>query len=127
VPTQFSVTGGPPFYQCVAVSTTSDATGTYQVYALQEPYFNDYPKLAVWPDAYYVTLNMFNGNSFVGARACALNRTAMLSGSTAQQICFQEGKSVANLLPSDWDGSAAPPAGLTKLPDEFRDQQFAFV
>ena len=28
VMTQFSVTNGPPFYQCVAVSTTSDATGS---------------------------------------------------------------------------------------------------
>ncbi len=56
--TQFSVTGGPPFYQCVAVSTTSDATGSYNVYAFQQPNFNDYPKLGVWPDAYYVSYNM---------------------------------------------------------------------
>src|SRR5207237_1276316 len=42
--TQFSVTGGPPFFQCVAVSTTSDATGSYHVYAFQQPNFNDYPK-----------------------------------------------------------------------------------
>lgn len=108
--TQFSVTGGPPFYQCVAVSTTSDATGTYNVYAFQEPNFNDYPKLGVWPDGYYVTFNMF-GTFFVGARACALQRSAMLAGATALQVCFQLSSSFASLLPSDLDGAAAPPAG----------------
>lgn len=109
--TQFSVTGGPPFYQCVAVSQTSDATGAYNVYAFSEPNFNDYPKLGVWPDAYYVTFNMFSGNSFVGARACAFDRSAMLAGGTATQICFQLSSSFGSLLPSDLDGATAPPAG----------------
>jgi hypothetical protein len=109
--TQFSVTGGPPFYQCVAVSTTSDATGTYNVYAFQQPNFNDYPKLGVWPDAYYVTFNMFSGNSFQGARICALQRSTMLTGGAATQICFQLSSSFGSLLPSDLDGATAPPAG----------------
>jgi hypothetical protein len=109
--TQFSVTGGPPFYQCVAVSTTSDATGTFNVYAFQQPNFNDYPKIGIWPDAYYATFNMFNGNSFVGARACAFDGAAMRAGGAATEVCFQESSSVPSLLPSDLDGSTAPPAG----------------
>lgn len=116
--TQFSVTNGPPFYQCVAVSTTSDATGTFNVYAFQQPNFNDYPKLGVWPDAYYATFNIFNGNTFGGARACAFDRNAMLAGATATQVCFQLSSSFASLLPSDLDGAsgaagttASPPAG----------------
>lgn len=115
--TQFSVTGGPPFYQCVAVSATSDATGSYNVYAFQQPSFNDYPKLGTWPDAYYVTFNMFT-NTFQGARVCALDRAAMLSGAAATQVCFQLSTSFASLLPADLDGAsgaagttAAPPAG----------------
>jgi hypothetical protein len=115
--TQFSVTGGPPFYQCVAVSTTSDATGTFHVYAFQQPNFNDYPKLGVWPDAYYVTFNMFT-NVFVGARVCALQRGAMLMGAAATQVCFQLSSTVASLLPADLDGASgavgatsAPPGG----------------
>src|SRR3954447_1586805 len=58
--TQFSVATAP-FLQCVAVSTTSDATGTYNRYAFSygNVQFNDYPKLGVWPDAYYVTYNIF--------------------------------------------------------------------
>src|SRR6266700_2166193 len=67
--------------------------------------------MGVWSDGYYETFNMFNGNTFVGADACAYNRTAMLAGSAATQVCFQQGSSVGGLLPSDIDGTTAPPAG----------------
>ena len=107
---QFSVST-TPYLQCVAVSTTSDATGTYNRYSFQYNNFDDYPKMGVWPDGYYETFNMFNGNTFVGADACAYNRTAMLAGQTATQVCFQQGSSVGGLLPSDQDGLTAPPAG----------------
>src|SRR5690348_6891230 len=108
--TQFSVST-TPFLQCVAVSTTSDATGTYARYAFSQPNFPDYPKLGVWPDAYYISFNMFSGNRFVGGRACAFDRSAMLAGSPATQVCFQLSSSFGGLLPSDLDGSTAPPAG----------------
>jgi hypothetical protein len=107
---QFSVST-TPFLQCVAVSTTADATGTFNRYSFQYSNFDDYPKMGVWTDAYYQTFNMFSGNSFVGSDACAYNRTAMLNGQPATQICFQQGNSVGGLLPSDLDGSTAPPAG----------------
>jgi hypothetical protein len=107
---QFSVTT-TPFLQCVAVSTSSDATGTYNRYSFQYNNFDDYPKMGVWPDGYYETFNMFNGNTFVGADVCAYNRTAMLNGQSATQVCFQQGSSVGGLLPSDLDGTTAPPAG----------------
>ncbi len=107
---QFSVST-TPFLQCIAVSTTSDATGTYNRYSFQYSNFDDYPKMGVWPDGYYETFNMFNGNTFVGADACAYNRTAMLAGQSATQVCFQQGSSVGGLLPSDLDGTTPPPAG----------------
>ena len=113
--TQFSVTN-PATYgylQCVAVSTTSDATGTYNRYAFSygATQFNDYPKLGVWPDGYYVTYNMFSGNTFAGAKACSLDRAKMLTGAAATQVCFQLSPSYSGLLPSDLDGTIAPPAG----------------
>jgi hypothetical protein len=107
---QFSVTT-TPFLQCIAVSTTSDATGTYNRYSFQYSNFDDYPKMGVWSDGYYETFNMFNGNTFVGADACAYDRTKMMAGQTATQICFQQGSGVGGLLPSDIDGLTAPPAG----------------
>jgi hypothetical protein len=107
---QFSVST-TPFLQCVAVSTTSDATGTYNRYAFTEPNFNDYPKIGVWPDAYYASFNIFNGNTFTGARACAFDSAAMRAGGAATQVCFQLSSSFGSLLPSDVDGTTAPPAG----------------
>jgi hypothetical protein len=109
---QFSVSGGPPFFQCIAVSTSSDATGTYFRYAFQYSNFDDYPKMGAWPDAYYVTFNMFNGsNQFVGPDLCAYDRNAMLNGQAASQICFQLGNSVGAVLPADFDGTTLPPNG----------------
>lgn len=108
---QFAVTAAP-YFQCVAVSKTSDATGGYWLYAF--PYgssFPDYPKMGVWPDAYYITFNMFNGNTFQGAKLCAYDRAKMLSGAAANQQCFQLGTTYGGVLPADVDGSTAPPAG----------------
>ena len=114
VMSQHSVSGGPPFYQCVAVSQTSDATGSWNLYAFQLPTnFPDYPKLAVWPDAYYLTINEQNPNNFsnLGALVCALDRTNMLLGNPASAQCVQLATTYQSLLPSDLDGSIAPPAG----------------
>ena len=76
----------PPFLgqfaQCFAVSTTADPTGSYYMWAYGfGTTVNDYPKIGVWSDAYYVTWNMFqNGDTFIGARTCAWDRVAMMSG-----------------------------------------------
>jgi hypothetical protein len=108
---QFAVPGGSAgYWQCVAVSQTSDATGAYNLYAFQYPQFNDYPKIGVWPDGYYVTFNMFT-STFQGARVCAYNRAAMLAGQPATQQCFQLSSSFGGLLPADLDGATPPPAG----------------
>ena len=110
VMSQFSVST-TPYLQCIAVSTTPDATGTWYRYSFEYTYFDDYPKMGVWSDAYYETFNMFQDETFVGADACAYNRSAMLNGQEATQICFQQGSTVGGLLPSDIDGTTPPPAG----------------
>lgn len=98
---------------CMAVSTSSDATGTYHVYAFSYgKVLPDYPKVGVWPDAYYVTTDSFpNGGSFKGAESCAMDRTNMLAGNAAKSVCFQRGLTDFALLPADLDGSTAPPSG----------------
>jgi hypothetical protein len=107
---QFAVSA-TPYYQCVAVSQTSDATGAYNRYAFNYgSIFPDYPKIGVWPDAYYVTFNMFT-SSFKGPKVCAYDRARMLAGLSATQQCFQLSTSYASLLPADLDGSTPPPAG----------------
>jgi N-acetylneuraminic acid mutarotase len=100
--------------ECVAVSTTSDATGSYARYDfhLGSDFF-DYPKLGVWPDAYYMSMNVFNssGTAFLGPQAFALDRSAMLAGNPATFIAGPLGSSSDNpFMPADLDGSVPPPA-----------------
>ncbi len=110
--TQFSVTNGGTqgFFQCVAVSQTSDATGAFNVYAFQQPNFNDYPKLGVWTTGYFATFNIFT-RSFQGPRICALDGAAMRAGAVATQQCFQLANTFGTVLPGDIDGTIAPPVG----------------
>jgi len=106
-----SVSAGP-YFQCVAVSTTPDPTGTYNRYQFQYTGLNDYPKMALWPDAYYTTYNIFNnGATFAGGLVCAFDRAKMLVGGAATQQCFNVGTAIGGLLASDLDGPTLPPAG----------------
>ena len=92
---------------CIAISTSSDATGSYNRYEYDYGgTLPDYPKYAVWPDAYYGTSNLNGAN----AEPCAYDRTAMLAGNKAAAVCFTP-NGVSSLLPSDLDGSTAPPKG----------------
>jgi hypothetical protein len=113
--TQFAVSPrAAPFFECVAVSQTADATGGYFRYAFSYNDFPDFPKFAVHPDAYYFTFNVFNAaaTAFVGARACAYDRNRMLQGLSATQQCATLAPtSDFGLLPSDPDGSSSVAPG----------------
>ena len=113
--TQFAVSG-TPYTQCVAVSTGPDPTGTYFRYAYSyERSFNDYPKMGVWPDAYYISYNMFrNGRSFTGNTVCAFERAQMLVGGVARQACANT-TGGHSMEPADLEGSTLPPAGSPNL------------
>jgi hypothetical protein len=105
-----------PTDECIAVSTTSDATGSYNRYAFHlGSNFFDYPHLSVWPDAYYMSMNVFNsaGTAFLGPQPFAFDRAKMLAGLPATFIStgVTGGASENSYLPSDLDGSILPPAG----------------
>ena len=113
-----------PFYSCVAISTTPDATGTYYRFAFpQISGFPDYPKLGVWIDGYYTTQNMFNNalTAYIGVEACAFEKTKMLVGdSTAKMICvFDDSNGTLfddGFLPADIDSpELLPPAGTPEV------------
>jgi hypothetical protein len=106
-----------PYFECLAVSTSGDPTGTYNRYAYQSSTFPDYPKLGVWPDAYYLSTNDFQGNTFVGASAWAFDRAKMLAGDpTATGQVTHLSSLYGGLLPSSLDGKTPPPGGS---PDYF--------
>jgi Secretion system C-terminal sorting domain/GEVED domain len=69
--TEFSASGNKIV---VMVSQTANPTGAYYVFSYTCPNFPDYPKFAIWGDAYYVTTNENSPAVY------ALNRTAMLAG-----------------------------------------------
>ena len=107
---QFAIHGAD--LMCVAVSTSGDPTGSYNRYSFPYTQLPDYPKLSIWPDGYYLTVNLFQGgSSFVGAGVAALDRSKMLAGQPATQQMFQTPSNVGSLLPSSVDGSRPPPAG----------------
>lgn len=107
---QFAInTSNGTYWQLVAVSATPDPLGSYHRYAFQMPAFNDYPKLAVWPDAYYATFNMFGSYTRVGV--AAFERDSMLAGApNARMVYFNQPNGTFSMLPSDFDGTP-PPAG----------------
>jgi hypothetical protein len=105
-----------PTDECVAVSTTGDATGSYHRYDFHlGSNFFDYPHLSVWPDGYYMSMNVFNssGTSFLGPQPFAFDRAKMLAGVPATFITpgITNGPSEETYLPADLDGSTLPPAG----------------
>lgn len=111
-----------PAWECVAVSATPDPTGPWHRYAFGPyadsshvtPAANDYPKLAVWPDAYYVSYAM--KLALPGAKLCAWERAEMLAGRAAREVCFDlGGQYVGGILPADLDGLTLPPPGAPAL------------
>jgi hypothetical protein len=103
-------------HQCIALSQTGDPLGAWYLYSFLADaglgYFNDYPKLGVWPDGYYYSANMFGDGS---AMAGVFERDAMLNGDPAQFIWFYIPDTAAepsySQLPADLDGLNLPPAG----------------
>jgi hypothetical protein len=97
-------------FQCVAVSTTSDATGTYARYAFAMPagLFGDYPHFGVWPPAaYYMMAHGFGGE--FRAIFTAMDRTKMLAANaTATQLVILDPNEGGH-MPADLDGNALPP------------------
>jgi len=86
---------GTSFYQCIGVSQTGDpVSGGWFLYALQvDPanptFLGDYPKFALWPDAYYLTMNLFSSpTTFNGVRVYALDRNSMIAGGPTNAIGF---------------------------------------
>ena len=85
--TQFTTSGlgrsnGLPFYNCVAISTTGDPTGSYYRYAFITTcrirggyFFPDYPKYGVWTDSYVITTRDFGLVDDYGISVYASRRT----------------------------------------------------
>jgi len=109
IATQFAIyTSDGTFWELVAVSQTGDPLGNYYRYAFEFPDFNDYPKVSVWPDAYYATFNMFGEN--VNASVAAFEREKMINGDPDARMVYFDMPEAWSMMPADLDGPP-PPAG----------------
>jgi hypothetical protein len=107
------------FYNCVAISTSGDPTGSYYRYAFTTGFnFPDYPKYGVWGDSYLITTREFGvaDPSIYGIGVYGLERDKMIEGdpgARAVSVLLQEGPVPLNLigdglLPPDIDGNKPP-------------------
>jgi hypothetical protein len=120
---QFTTSGlddpNKPFWNCVAVSTTGDPTGSYYRYAFETEnfqFFPDYPKYGVWTDSYVITTREFGPTVEYGIGVYGLEKNKMLNGQPARAVSFfLDGNDPAilplvgdGLLPADIDGKQKP-------------------
>lgn len=108
---QFAVTAGEEgqddYYECIAVSATSDPLGEWHRYAFSYgDVFPDYPKFGVWPDGYYMSANEFRGN--YGTGATVFEREAMLNGDPEARMVYFSYSGMYGLIPADLDGPPPP-------------------
>jgi hypothetical protein len=117
---QFALPNYPagPFYQYIAISRSPDPTGSWYRYAFEvsDSKMNDYPKLGVWPDGYYMSVNQFNTRGgWAGAGVFAFDRAKMLAGDPSASFITFDLYSVdagyGGMLPAQATGPTPPPAG----------------
>lgn len=133
--------GSTNYYYCIAISNTDDLTSptlAWFTYAFPldsalgtnssgTQYFPDWPKLATWPDAYYLATDVedpSHGFAEVGVLVCAFDRANMIIGGTPNTPqCFRTPSTITgdtiflghSLQPADVEGTTPPPAGTPEL------------
>ena len=110
-----------PFWNCVAISTSGDPTGTYYRYAFETTsdgifYFPDYPKYGNWTDSYVITTREFGPTIEYGIGVYALEKNKMVNGDpNARSVKFFIDGNDPDLLPLVGDGLLpADPDGKQK-------------
>jgi hypothetical protein len=112
---------------CFYISQTADpTTGDWYLYEFGSVSggLPDYPKYAVWNDAYYVGTN----ENQPMTRVYAIDRNNMINGDTARALQSflapgLPGFGFQHLMPVDWDGDMEPPANAPGLFMRHRDDE----
>jgi hypothetical protein len=98
-------TAGPEYFNCVAISTTGDPTGSYYRYAFSTGLnFPDYPKYGNWTDSYVITTREFGPTVEYGIGVYALEKNKMVNGQPARVVSFFIDGNDPDLLPLVGDG-----------------------
>jgi hypothetical protein len=110
-------------YECLAVSETSDPTGSWYLYTMPLASGNsdqtDYPQLGFSASAYYLSTNLWTGaggtGTFMGDLLVAYNRTELLSGQDVQYAVTTLPNSYESFTPATLEGQTAEPSGMPEL------------
>src|SRR5216117_800371 len=111
-----------PFWNCVAISTTSDPAGTYYRYAFETTsdgifYFPDYPKYGLWRNSYILTTREFGPTTEYGIGVYALERGRMLQGDpNARAVKFFLDGNAPGMLALVGDGLLPPDIDRRTMP-----------
>ncbi|MCF8344327.1 MAG: T9SS type A sorting domain-containing protein [Bacteroidales bacterium] len=122
-----------PYYEKIAISETSDPTGSWYLYGFQYSYFCDFPKLGVWHDGYYMTTNNNYWDEeeelhFHAVGVSVFERDSMLIGSPQARRLFFDlypNQEPWSVLPADFDGeqpAADVPAYLAYYKEGMNDK-----
>jgi hypothetical protein len=122
-----------PFFSCIAVSTTSDPTGSYFRYKVRaqadpngsrQTVLPDYPKYAVWGDTSYILTTRDFGTTYLGTSVYAFEKSAMISGQGSVPVkqfilnqavySFLIGDDL-HMLAADVDGPSAPSSNVVPI------------
>jgi hypothetical protein len=107
-----------PAYTCIAISTSTDATGSYFLYAYSEGSFEArIPAWGIWTNGYYKSQNEFDNGVYQGPRLCAYERAKLLAGDpSAVEVCFQTAPTDPfDPQPADVDSTVQPPSGQDEM------------
>ncbi len=108
---------GPNYYNCVAISQTSDPGGAYYRYAFPSgQFFPDYPKYGEFGNSFILTSRDFGPNNAYGISVYGLERMKMVAGNPNARMVhfFLDSAKVPlytigdGLLPADVDGKRQP-------------------
>jgi hypothetical protein len=107
------------YYNCVAISQTSDPTGAYYRYAFTtHQSFPDYPKYGIWNGTYVITTREFGDTGSYGIGVYALEQSKLLKGKAGARVVsfFLDGDN-PEVLPLVGDGLLAAYADGESKPD----------
>ncbi len=142
------------YYLCLAISNTDDLSSSslgWYGYAIDlgpyvgmnkngHTYFPDWPKLGIWSDGYYVSMDLEDIDQTyaeVGVAVCVFDRNEILQSPTTTPppvACDKPSTSLDpssgtylghSLIPADIDGTTAPPAGRPEYMVSIQNPSYA--
>jgi hypothetical protein len=123
------------YYLLIGVSISQNPLSGWNVWAYGMNELPDYPKYGLWPDGYYLTVNLFEAESYAweGVGVGIFDREAMINGMDDPDLIFFTIEAANdnphldpyNILPAELDGNP-PPEGTPNYLCYMKDDTWGF-